>query len=182
MNKEKMLQGMSLFLEGLGVDLDNEHLVETPERIVRAWTESFAKGYKEDPVKHLEKTFTDEYDSMIVIKDIPFVSTCAHHLVPFYGKAKIGYIPNGIITGLSKLVRVLEGYARRLQIQERLTEQVAYAIDKTLEPKGVGVILEAEHMCMTIRGISKPGAKTVTSCLLGVMREDSSCRDEFLRF
>jgi GTP cyclohydrolase I len=182
MNIEKMESGIKLFLEGLGVDTKNQHTIGTPKRVARAWAETLGKGYLQDPSKILNIEFSDKYDSMVIIKDVPFCSTCAHHLIPFYGKAKIGYIPNGKVTGLSKLARILDVYARRLQIQEQVTVQVAEAIKKYLKPKGVGVILEAEHLCMTHRGVQKPGSITVTSHLIGAMRTDAKTRAEFLSF
>lgn len=181
MNTEKMEQGMKLFLEGMEVeDIDGQHLKDTPKRIVKAWSESFLGGYSQDPKQVLGTIFEDPCSEMIVVKDIPFASMCAHHFLPFIGKAKIGYIPNGKIIGLSKLARVLECFSQRLQIQERLTQQVAETIMIAINPLGVAVILEAEHQCMTLRGIKKPGSKTITSSLLGVFRSDEKTRAEFL--
>ena len=183
MNTEKMEQGIKLFLEGMEVeDTNSQHLVDTPNRIVRAWGESFLEGYSIDPRKALGKVFNDNCSEMIVIKDIPFASMCIHHLLPFVGTAKIGYVPNGKIVGLSKLARVLDCFAKRLQIQERLTQQIAEIIMEILQPHGVGVVLEAEHMCMALRGIKKPGSKTITSSLLGVFRTEQKARQEFLSF
>jgi GTP cyclohydrolase I len=138
-------------------------------------------GYQADPASILSRTFPSEGSEMIVIKDIPFVSMCAHHMLPFYGTARIGYVPGKEIVGLSKLARLLDAYAHRLQIQERLTQQVAQALEDTLAPLGVGVAIEAEHLCMTIRGVRKPGAKTVTSALRGVFLKPET-RQEFLSF
>ena len=180
-NEQKLVQGVSLFLEGLGVNLTDQHFKETPRRVAKAWKECFGAGYEIDPRKHLNVAFSDSYDQMIIIKDIPFTSHCGHHIVPFCGHAKIGYLPNDHrITGLSKLARVLQGYAQRLQIQEQLTRQVAEAIDSVLKPKGVGVVLEAEHFCMTRRGARATGSMTVTSCLLGQFRNEPETRAEFL--
>jgi GTP cyclohydrolase I len=181
MNVEKMEQGMRLFLEGMEVeDTDGQHLKDTPKRIVKAWAESFLNGYAQDPKQVLGTIFQDPCSEMIVVKDIPFASMCAHHFLPFIGKAKIGYIPNGKIVGLSKLARVLECFSQRLQIQERLTQQVAEAINVALGAYGVGVILTATHQCMTLRGIKKPGSETITSSMLGVFRSDEKARHEFL--
>jgi len=170
------------FLESLGFDLSFEHLVDTPKRVVRAFTEYFLVGYPKKIQDVIKIQFSeDNYDQMIVVKDIPFVSLCAHHLVPFVGKASVGYLPrDGKITGLSKLARVVEMYARRLQIQERMTSQIAHAVQEALNPIGVGVKVEAEHQCMTLRGIQKPGTMTVTSCLLGAFLEEPETRAEFL--
>jgi len=184
-DKNKMVIGITAFLEGLGLDLKDQHLIRTPTRVVEAWVETFASGYlytDADIEKMLSVEFKDSYDEMIVVKDIPFTSHCSHHLVPFIGTAKIGYVPNGRIVGLSKLARVLDVFAHRLQVQEQLAEQVAESINKYLAPKGVGVVLQASHMCMTSRGVKKPGSQMVTSCLLGEMRTDRSMREEFLNF
>lgn len=182
MQKEKMIEGISLFLEGIGVDLNDQHIRGTPERVVRAWIETWASGYGQDIEKILKTKFEDKYDEMVIVKDIPFCSHCVHHLVMFVGKAKIGYLADGRIVGLSKLARVLDVFAYRLQIQERLTEEVAWAVQKYLKPKGVGVIIEAEHFCMTRRGVQKSGSITITSCLLGDIRESAETRQEFLSF
>jgi len=182
MNKDSMFNGVRLFLEGMGLDLTDQHLKGTPERIVRAWSEAFCSGYKLDPKDILTTNFVPEktLDQMIITKNIPFCSTCIHHLVPFRGIAKIGYIPNKKLTGLSKMARILDMYAKRLQIQESLTSEIAHALMEHLQPKGVGVVLEAEHLCMTIRGVQKEGATTVTSCLLGGMKDNEQTRAEFL--
>lgn len=182
MNEEQMKEGIILFLKGLGVDLFDQHLKRTPERVVRAWADTFAFGYLQDPKKILSVEFDDKCNEMVVVKDIPYISHCAHHLVSFIGTGKIGYVPNGKITGLSKLARILDVFAHRLQVQERLTRQVAEAIQEHLNPLGVGVVLRGEHQCMTTRGVYKPGSITVTSCLLGEMRTDRAMREEFLNF
>lgn len=181
----KMERGIRMFLEGMNLDLEDQHLKETPQRVVRAWLTEFGNGYAfgEDKIKELLSVdFSEEYDEMVVVKDVPFLSHCSHHLVPFSGIAKIGYVPNKKVVGLSKLARALDAYALRLQVQERLTKQTAEAIFKYLEPLGVGVVLEATHYCMAHRGAKKPGSKMVTSCLLGSMREDKAMREEFLNF
>ena len=185
MDENKIRAGVELFLDGLGLDIDDQHLQRTPDRVARAWIETFASGYRftdEDIKRLLSVEFKDKYDSMVVVKDIPFISHCSHHLVSFSGTAKIGYVPKGKIVGLSKLARVLDIFAHRLQVQERLTEQVAETLQKHIEPEGVGVVLTGSHMCMTSRGIKKPGSIMITSCLLGKMRSDKSMRAEFLNF
>jgi len=183
MDKEKIEEGVRLFLEGLGLNYEeDQHLLKTPERVARAWVNEFAVGYEQDPKKILQVSFAEPCDELIIVKNIPFVSHCAHHIVPFSGVGHIGYLPNkdGRITGLSKLARVLDVFACRLQVQERITRQTAHAIYNALEARGVGVVLEAEHSCMVCRGVKKPGAMTVTSCLLGEMREDQNLRQEFI--
>jgi len=184
-SREQMIQGIQMFLEGMGLDLEDQHLKGTPERVARAWITEFGSGYaitEEQIKKLLSVDFEEECDEMIVVKDIPFISHCSHHIVPFSGTAKIGYVPNKKVVGLSKLARVLDAYASRLQIQERLTKQVAEAVMKYATPIGAGVVLTATHYCMAHRGAKKPGSKMVTSCLLGRMREDKSMREEFLNF
>ena len=170
-DQEKIKQAVRLLLEGIGEDPSREGLVETPERIARMYEEIYG-GLTEDAGVHLAKTFTVEHSEMVLEKDITFYSTCEHHLLPFYGKAHIAYIPDGRVVGLSKLARTVEVYARRPQIQEQLTGQIADALEKYLEPKGVMVMIEAEHMCMTMRGIKKPGSKTVTVAKRGVFAEE----------
>jgi GTP cyclohydrolase IA len=168
-------------LQHIGEDPDRGGLKETPKRVLKAWKE-WTSGYGVDP-KSVLKVFEDgaeRYDEMIVVKDIPFFSHCEHHLAPFFGTATIAYIPDQKIVGLSKLGRVLEIFARRLQVQERLTSQVAYAIQETLQPKGVGVLVKARHLCMESRGFSRQGHHTVTSCLLGAMFSDIRARQEFM--
>lgn len=184
-DEQKLMKGVELFLLGLGLDPLDQHLKRTPERVAKAWIETFAAGYQftdDDIKKMLSVEFKDKYNSMVVVKDIPFVSHCAHHLVPFQGTAKIGYVPKGKIVGLSKLARVLDVFAHRLQVQESLTEQVAETLDKYIQPEGVGVVLTGSHMCMTCRGIKKPGSLMITSCLLGKMRSNVEMRAEFLNF
>ncbi len=181
MDRWTMEKGIIEFLTGLDLNLNSPHLKNTPKRVVKAWVESFASGYSADIEKILSTQFSaDNYDEMVVIKNVPFSSTCAHHLVVFRGYAKIGYIPDKCITGLSKLARVLDAYACRLQTQENLTQEIADAIEKYLKPKGVGVVLEAEHFCMTQRGVRKPGSITVTSVLKGGMKKNAETRAEFM--
>ena len=169
------------FLYAIGEDPNREGLLETPSRVARACNEIFA-GLQEDPSVHLQKQFHEEdHEEMVIVRDIPFTSMCEHHLLPFTGRAHVAYIPRkGRITGLSKLARCVEGYARRPQVQERMTSQVADAIMATLEPHGVIVVVEAEHMCMTARGIKKPGSLTVTSAVRGSFKEDEKTRAEAL--
>ena len=178
--QEKIKQAVRLLLEGIGEDPSREGLVETPERIARMYEEIYG-GLTEDAGVHLAKTFTVEHSEMVLEKDITFYSTCEHHLLPFYGKAHIAYIPDGRVVGLSKLARTVEVYARRPQIQEQLTGQIADALEKYLEPKGVMVMIEAEHMCMTMRGIKKPGSKTVTVAKRGVFAEEEALQNTFCR-
>jgi len=177
-----MKEGITKFLQGLGLDLTDQHLKRTPERVVKAWIDEFGSGYTQNPKDVLAVEFKEKCDEMIVVKGIPFTSHCSHHLVEFSGTCKIGYVPKRKITGLSKLARVLDVYAHRLQVQERLTRQVAEAIMKHLDPMGVGVVIEAAHSCMICRGVKKPGSITITSCLLGKMRTDKAMRSEFLNF
>jgi len=164
-----------------GDDPDREGLVDTPARVVRAYEEFFS-GYSVDPVEILARSFeeTDGYDEMVVLRDIRFESHCEHHMVPIIGKAHIAYLPAGRVVGISKLARVLEAYAKRLQIQEKLTAQVANVINDVLKPKGVAVVIEAAHQCMTTRGIHKPGVSMVTSRMLGAFRDNPETRREFL--
>jgi GTP cyclohydrolase I len=164
-----------------GDDPDREGLQGTPERVARAYEEFFA-GYREDPEDLLARTFeeTDGYDEMVVLRDIRLESHCEHHMVPIIGKAHVAYLPAHRVVGISKLARLVEAYGRRLQIQEKLTAQIANAIDRTLQPQGVAVVIEAAHQCMTTRGVHKPGVVMVTSRMLGAFRTDSSTRREFL--
>ncbi|MBU8540753.1 GTP cyclohydrolase I FolE [Falsiroseomonas tokyonensis] len=164
-----------------GDDPSREGLLDTPARVARAYGEFFS-GYETDPVELLARSFeeTDGYDEMVVLRDIRLESHCEHHLVPIIGRAHIAYIPDGRVVGISKLARVLEAYAKRLQIQEKLTAQVANTIEQVLKPKGVAVVIEAQHQCMTTRGIHKPGVSMVTSRMLGAFRDDASTRREFL--
>jgi GTP cyclohydrolase IA len=166
-------------LEALGEDPDREGLVDTPERVARFLTE-FTSGMDVDPTSMLQTRFSAEHDEMIIVKDIPFHSLCEHHLVPFAGCAHVGYVPNknGQVTGLSKLARVIDVVSKRLQMQERLTSQIADAIESALDPRGVIVVVEAEHMCMSMRGVRKPGHTTVTSAVRGVFRENVATRAE----
>ena len=168
-------------IQWAGDDPDREGLLGTPARVVRSFEEFFS-GYGEDPVAILQRTFeeTDGYDEMVVLRDIRFESHCEHHMVPIIGRAHIAYLPRQRVIGISKLARVLEVYSRRLQIQEKLTAQIANTINEVLQPKGVGVVIDASHQCMTTRGVHKPGVTMVTSRMLGVFRDDASTRREVL--
>ncbi|MDO5746698.1 MAG: GTP cyclohydrolase I FolE [Actinomycetaceae bacterium] len=167
-------------LIALGEDPQREGLRNTPARMAKAWKELLA-GTHSEPSQALETVFNIDHDELVMVRDIHFYSQCEHHLLPFFGVAHVAYVPNhGCVTGLSKLARVVEGYARRLQVQERLTSQIADSLEKQLHPSGVAVVIEAEHMCMTMRGIQKPGAKTVTSALRGTIRSDPRTRAEVL--
>lgn len=179
-NQKKIKQAVRLLLEGIGEDITREGLVETPDRIARMYGEIYG-GYEEDAGAHLSKTFHVENNEMVMEKDIAFYSTCEHHLLPFYGKAHIAYIPDGKVVGLSKLARTVEVYAKRLQLQEQLTGQIADALMGHLRPKGVMVMIEAEHMCMTMRGIKKPGSQTVTIVKRGVFQDDKELSDTFFQ-
>lgn len=179
-NKEKIKEAVTLLLEGIGEDVTREGLKDTPERIARMYEEIYG-GMDEDAKEHLSRTFTAENNEMIIEKDIVFYSTCEHHLMPFYGKAHIAYIPDGKVVGISKLARTVEVYARRPQIQEQLTAQIADAIMEYLKPKGVMVVLQAEHMCMTMRGVKKPGTQTVTMVSRGVFEKEEGLRNTFLQ-
>jgi GTP cyclohydrolase I len=166
-------------LIGVGEDPDREGLRDTPARVARAYAEQFA-GLGRDPCEVLRTTFDEGHDEMVLVKDIEVWSLCEHHLVPFFGVAHVGYIPNekGEITGLSKLARLVDLYAKRPQVQERLTTQVADALEGALHPRGVIVVVEAEHLCMSMRGVRKPGARTITSAVRGLMRDSASTRGE----
>ncbi|WP_425405238.1 GTP cyclohydrolase I FolE [Hwanghaeella sp.] len=181
-SREEALGAVRTLLAYAGDDPDREGLLETPDRVVRSWDEFFA-GYFEDPVEILSRTFeeTDGYDEMVILRDIPFNSHCEHHIRPIIGHAHIAYLPNKRVVGISKLARILEVYAKRLQIQEKMTAQIANAINDVLAPKGVGVVIEATHECMTTRGVNKQGVSMVTSTLLGTFKQDPRTRSEFLR-
>ncbi|AKL94428.1 GTP cyclohydrolase FolE [Clostridium aceticum] len=179
MDKPKIERAIRDILEAIGEDPDREGLIDTPKRIARMYEEIFM-GLEADPKEHLDIYFQDEkHEELVLVKDISFYSSCEHHLVPFYGKAHVGYIPkDGKLTGLSKLARVVDTIARRPQLQERLTSMIADTIVEKLQPQGVIVVVEAEHMCMTMRGVKKPGAKTLTSVVRGVFQKDAKARAE----
>lgn len=168
-------------LLAVGEDPDREGLARTPERVAKSYAELFS-GLREDPRRHLDVTFDEHHHEMVVLRDIPFASVCEHHLLPFTGHAHIGYIPKGRVVGLSKLARLVEGFARRPQVQERLTSEIADAIMETLRPDGCGVVIEAVHTCMTLRGVKKPGATMVTSAMRDGFRRRPETRAEFLSF
>jgi len=170
-------------LEAIGEDPARDGLVETPRRMAAMFAELFA-GADDDPSRYLTVTFAADHDEMVMVRDIPFASLCEHHMVPFTGKAHVGYIPgdDGRITGLSKLARLVEGFARRLQVQERMTSQIADTLERTLGPRGVLVVVEAEHLCMAMRGVKKPGTLTVTSAVRGLFRDDPRTRAEAMAF
>jgi len=178
MDREKIVQGVRLILEGIGEDPEREGLRATPERVARMYEEIFC-GLYYDPRKEINVFFSENHDEMVLVKDIPLYSICEHHFLPFYGKAHVAYIPRqGRITGLSKLARVVEGFAKRPQLQERMTSQIADTIMDALNPLGVIVVVEAEHMCMTMRGIKKAGSKTLTSAVRGIFKSNEATRAE----
>ncbi len=179
-DQDKIKQGVRLLLEGIGEDISREGLLDTPDRIARMYEELFG-GTEEDAGVHLSRTFHADNSEMVIEKDITFYSTCEHHMLPFYGKVHIAYIPDGRVAGLSKLARTVEVYARRLQLQEQMTGQIADALMEHMHPKGVLVMAEAEHMCMTMRGIRKPGSQTVTLALRGVFKTEPELEERFYR-
>ena len=180
-DKKKIEQAVVLLLEGIGEDPSRAGLVETPDRIARMCQELFG-GLDQTAAEPLAKRFSVDSNNMVMEKDITFYSVCEHHLLPFYGKVHIAYIPNGEVVGISKLARTVEVFARRPQIQEQLTSQIANAIMEELKPQGVMVMIEAEHMCMTMRGVQKPGTQTVTTAELGCFKNDPTLQDKFFRF
>jgi GTP cyclohydrolase IA len=179
-NKEQIEHAVRLILEAIGEDPNREGLLDTPKRVAKMYEEVFS-GLKEDPKEHFKTVFGEDHEELVLVKDIPFYSMCEHHLVPFYGKAHIAYIPRGgRVTGLSKLARAVEAVAKRPQLQERITSTIANSIVESLDPHGVMVVVEAEHMCMTMRGVKKPGSKTVTSAVRGILESDAAARAEVL--
>ncbi|MFA4884155.1 MAG: GTP cyclohydrolase I FolE [Candidatus Margulisiibacteriota bacterium] len=179
-NQKKIEKAVKDILIAIGEDLNREGLKETPKRVAEMYADLFS-GLHKDPSKELTTFKQGEHEEMVIVKDIPFYSICEHHLVPFVGKAHVAYIPrSGRVTGLSKLVRVVEGYAKRPQVQERLTSEVADTIMEKLAPHGVLVVIEAEHLCMSMRGVKKPGTTAVTSAVRGVFRKDAKVRSEAL--
>ena len=181
MDKAKIEEGVRLILEGIGEDPDREGLLKTPARVARMYEEVFA-GLTEDPHRHFETTFDEGHQEMVLVRDIPFYSMCEHHLVPFFGQAHVAYIPaaDGRICGLSKLARLVDAFAKRPQVQERLTSQIADTLVQELHPEGVLVVLEAEHLCMSMRGVKKPGSKTTTSAVRGIFERRHATRSEAL--
>ncbi|BCV20240.1 GTP cyclohydrolase I FolE [Moorella sp. Hama-1] len=177
MDKEKIRRAVRMIIEAVGEDPDREGLRETPRRIANMYEEIFA-GLKRDPGEELTVVFDEHHEELVLVKDIPLYSTCEHHFLPFLGKAHVAYIPRGKITGLSKIARVVDTAARRPQVQERLTSQIADIIMEKLNPYGVVVVIEAEHLCMSMRGIKKPGALTITSAVRGLFLRDQAARAE----
>lgn len=172
-------KGIEALLALCGEDVSRDGLQETPFRFIKAFLE-YSEGYRENPEKHLEKTFDVKHQDLVLVKDIAFNSMCEHHLAPFVGKVHIAYIPSDKVTGLSKFGRLVDGYAKRFQVQERLTQEIADAIDKVLKPAGCAVIIEAEHTCMSGRGIKKHDAKTITSTMRGIFDDDNALRTELM--
>lgn len=176
---ERISKAVKEILLAVGEDIDREGLRKTPERVARMYAELLA-GTRQDPKEHLRSVFTESYDEIVLLRNIPFYSICEHHLLPFIGSAHIAYLPKGKVLGVSKLARIVDCFARRLQAQERLTYQIADFIMDSLKPQGAAVVLEASHSCMTIRGIKKPGSVMVTSALRGIFRRDPKSRSEVL--
>lgn len=181
MDREKIEQAVRMILEAIGDDPEREGTRDTPKRVATMYEEIFS-GIGQDPSEVIQVTFDENHDEMVLVKDIPFYSVCEHHLMPFLGKAHVAYIPDkdGKISGISKLARVVDIVSRRLQVQERLTTQIADTLMKTLNPRGVMVVIEAEHLCMSMRGINKPGSITVTSAIRGIFKERAVSRNEVL--
>jgi len=180
---ERVRAAVAELLAAIGEDPERDGLVATPVRVAAMYEELFS-GLHDDPARHLEVTFAAEHDEMVMVRDIPFASLCEHHLLPFMGRVHLGYIPgeDGRITGLSKLARVVDSYAHRLQVQERMTTQIADTMEKVLEPRGVLVVVEAEHLCMSMRGVKKPATLTITSAVRGLFRDDPRTRAEAMNF
>jgi GTP cyclohydrolase I len=178
-DQPRIARAVREILAAIGEDPDREGLLDTPQRVARMYAEMFC-GLHEDPKIHLQRFFTEKYDEMVLVRDISFHSVCEHHLLPFMGQAHVGYIPNGKVLGLSKLARVVESMSRRPQVQERMTEQIANLLVSELDAKGVAVVIEATHTCMTIRGIRKPGSLCVTSAMKGIFRSNLSSRSEVM--
>ena len=179
---DKIEQAVLMILEAVGEDVSREGLQDTPKRVAKMYAEVFS-GLKEDPKEYFKTVFHEGHEELVLVKDIPFYSMCEHHLVPFFGKAHIAYIPrDGVVTGLSKLARAVETVSKRPQLQERITSSIAESLMETLNPHGVYVMVEAEHMCMTMRGIKKPGAKTVTAVSRGVFETDAIKRSEVITY
>ena len=179
--KEEAIEAVRTLIRWAGDDPSREGLIDTPKRVVNSYAEFFC-GYNQDPKSVLSTTFseTQNYDEMVVLRNMRLETYCEHHMVPFIGKAHVGYLPSGKVVGLSKIARLVDVYSKRLQIQEKLTSQIADTIEEILKPKGVGVVIEAQHQCMTTRGVHKPGTSAITSRMLGSFRTDSNTRREFL--
>ncbi len=182
-SREKAMDAVRILIEWAGDDPNREGLIETPKRVVNAYTQFF-EGYEQDPEEILRKTFeeVEGYDEMVIVKDIRLESHCEHHMVPILGKAHIGYIPNNRVVGISKLARIVDVFGKRLQTQETMTSQIATTIENVLNPKGVAVVVDAGHQCMSTRGVHKTESTTVTSCMKGVFKENQVTRNEFLSF
>lgn len=178
-NREQIEHHVREILKLVGEDVEREGLLETPARVARMYEEIFA-GYEVDPREVLGVTFEEDHQELVIVKDIVYYSQCEHHMAPFFGKAHIGYIPSGKIAGLSKLARLVEAVTRRLQVQERITSQIADIMEEVLKPQGVMVVIEGEHLCMCARGVKKPGSKTITSAVRGNFRKDAASRAEFM--
>jgi GTP cyclohydrolase I len=176
---ERLEQAVKAILEEIGEDVNREGLADTPARVARMYKELFG-GVGIDPASVLNAEFEEGFNELVIVRDIPFYSMCEHHLIPFFGHAHIGYVPSGKVSGLSKLARLVEVVSRRPQLQERMVSTIADVLYKELDPQGVMVVIEAEHLCMTMRGVKKPGTVTVTSAIRGIFDEDSSLRAEFL--
>ena len=183
MDLDRIAKAVREILEAIGEDPDRDGLVDTPERVARMYAE-ICSGIHQEPADHLEVTFEADHDEMVLVRDIPIYSLCEHHMVPFIGRAHVAYIPgrDGRITGLSKIARVVEGFSRRLQVQEKLTAQIADAVEGALEPRGVMVVIDAEHLCMSMRGVQKSGTTTITSAVRGLFRQSIATREEAMRF
>jgi len=178
-NTEKIKKAVTEILLAIGEDVNRDGIRHTPERVAKMYDELLA-GMQEDPRIHLSRVFKENYDEIVLLRDIPFYSICEHHLMPFIGSAHVAYLPSGLVLGVSKMARIVDSFAKRLQVQERLTDQIADFIMNNLKPKGVAVVLEASHSCMTIRGIKKPGSIMVTSSLRGIFKKDPRSRNEIL--
>jgi GTP cyclohydrolase IA len=182
-SREQAEEAVRTLLRWAGDDPRREGLVDTPKRVVNAYRDWFS-GYAVDPREYMRRTFeeVEGYDEMVVLRDIAFESYCEHHMAPIIGRAHVGYLPSNKVVGISKLARVVDGYARRFQVQEKLTAQIAACIDEVLKPRGVGVVIDSEHQCMTTRGVHKRGVSMVTSRMVGIFRSDARTRAEFLQF
>jgi len=176
---ERIQKAVTEILLAVGEDVEREGLKDTPARVARMYEELLG-GMREDPEKHAKSIFNENYDEIVLLRDIPFFSICEHHMMPFIGKAHLAYLPAGVVLGVSKLARIVDCFARRLQVQERLTDQIADFLMEKLQPKGAAVVLEASHSCMTIRGIKKPGSTMVTSSLRGLLKKDQRTRSEVM--
>ena len=178
-DKNKVRQAVTLLLQAIGEDPDREGLRETPDRVARMYEEIFGQG-EENPRVSLRKKFDEQHHEVVLVKDIPFFSMCEHHLMPFFGRAHVAYIPNGQVVGISKLARVVDAFARRPQVQERMTSQIAEIVNEELHPEGVAVVCEAVHTCMTMRGVKKPGSTVITSAMRGAFRKSVSSRTKIM--